>query len=328
MGILWLVAAGLLVAAATAAVAWPRGWWMLGALALLASQGAIISAWHDARFGTIANLVLLLGVAYAFASRGPSSLGATYERHVRAIPPAAPSPALTEADLAPLPAPVQRYVRGAGALGRPRPNSFRAAWTGHIRGGATEPWMAFTAEQVSTLEPPRRFFKMDAVLKGLPVDVLHVYDDAGATMRVKVLSVYPMADARGPELTRAETVTVLNDLCVLAPATLTSPRIRWQPVDASTARAWFTAGGNTISAELRFDAAGELVDFVSDDRRASSADGRSFTPMRWSTPLRDYTARGPARVATHGDAVWSPAAGPAYVYGEFDLTALSYDPRP
>jgi hypothetical protein len=66
---------------------------------------------------------------------------------------------------------------------------------------------AFTAEQINPLDPPQRFFNMDAIMKGLPVDVLHIFDRTGASMRVKVVSVFSMADVKGPDLTRAETVT-------------------------------------------------------------------------------------------------------------------------
>jgi hypothetical protein len=321
-GLAWLGAALLTLGAAAAVVLWPRGWWALGLAALVVSQVVIAGAWHDARFGTLANVVLLLGVAYGFASRGPFSLRAEFEHAAPAA--VAPVTLLTEADLAPLPPPVQAYVRQAGAVGQPRIHDLRATWTGRIRSGPQAPWMTFTAEQLNTLDSPRRFFFMDATMKGLPVAVLHAFDEAGATMRVRLLSVAPLVDSRGPEMTRAETVTLFNDLCVLAPGALTDPAIAWEPVDARTARARYTLRGNTIAAELRFDDRGQLVDFSSDDRLAGSADGSSFTPQRWTTPLRDYAQVGPARVATRGDVVWHPASG-AYTYGEFELHSLAYN---
>jgi len=104
-----------------------------------------------------------------------------------------------------------------------------------------------------------------------------------------------MVDAKGAELTHAETVTLFNDLCCLAPGALLSPGITWEPVDNHTAAAYFTLGTTTVTAELRFDDSGDLVDFVADGRGAISADGRTITPLRWSTPLRDY-----AQVVRHG----------------------------
>jgi hypothetical protein len=328
LGLIWLAASLVVVASAAGLLLWPRGWWLLGALALVVSQGVILSSWRDAKVGTLANLVLLLGVLYGLASRGPWSLRAEFERSAHpAGPVASPGTVLTEADLASLPDPVRQYVRGSGALGQPRLRSFRATWTGRIRSSASAPWMAFTAEQVNRLDSPQRHFLMDATMKGLPVDVLHAFDERGATMRVRLLSVVPMVDAKGTDLTRAETVTLFNDLCILAPGALVSPLITWEPRDARRARARFTLRGNSISAELTFNDRGELVNFASDDRFAGSPDGKSFTRMRWTTPLSDYAQVGPARVATRGDAVWHPNSG-AYAYGEFRLTALVYNPGP
>jgi hypothetical protein len=324
MGLLWLAAALLALATVGALFLAPRAWWVVGALALAASQVVIVTSWTDARFGTVANLVLLAGVAYGFAARGPWSLHAEFDRDLaRASGVAAPQ-VLTEADLAPLPEPVRRYVRRAGVVGRPRVRDFHATWTGRIRSDANSAWMAFTAEQLNTLDVPRRFFMMDATSKGLPLDVLHAFDEDGATMRVRLLSVVPVVDAKGAEMTRAETVTLFNDLCVLAPGALVAPSIAWETVDEHTARARFTRGADTIRAELRFNDAGDLVDFDSDDRLALSSDGRVSTPRKWTTPLRDYAEVGPARVATRGDAMWHPASG-RFVYGEFKLTSLAYN---
>ena len=327
LGALWLLAALLLVATAAAFALWPRWWWLLGGLALVVSQAVIVTSWSDAKFGTLANLLLLVGALYGFASRGPSSLRAEYERDLHFAGPVTSAEVLMEADLAPLPEPVQRYVRHAGVVGQPRIRNFHATWKGRIRSGPASPWMAFTAEQRNTVDPPRRFFRMDATMRGLPVDVLHAFDERGATMRVKLLSMVSMVDAKGPELTRAETVTLFNDLCLFAPGALVSPRITWEPIDAHAARACFTLQANSIHAELRFNDQGELVDFVSDDRAAGSSDGTTFTRMRWTTPMRDYAQVGPARVATRGDAVWHPASG-AYAYGEFELTSLAYNLGP
>jgi hypothetical protein len=327
LGVLWLTATMALVAVAARVVLWPRGWWLVGALALVVSQGVIVTSWSDAKFGTLANLILLVGVLYGFASQGPFSLRAEFERHLHPNVGAASRSLLTEADLVPLPEPVRRYIRGAGVLGQPRPRAFRATWTGRIRSNAASPWMTFTAEQVNTLDAPSRFFHMDATMKGLPVAVLHAFDETGASMRVRLLSTFSMVDVKGPDLTRAETVTLFNDLCILAPGALISPLIAWESVDAHRVKARFTLRANQISAELLFNDAGELVDFASDDRLAGSPDGSTFTQLRWTTPLKNYAQMGPARVATRGDTLWHPASG-AWAYGEFVLTSLTYDVSP
>ena len=193
-----------------------------------------------------------------------------------------------------------------------------------MRSDPDSAWMTFTADQVDIVDTPVRFFMMDAKMKGLPVDVFHAFDQRGATMRVRLLSVLQMVDAKGPALTHAETVTLFNDCCCLAPGALLSPDITWEAIDKHRAAARFTLGVNTVAAELRFDDSGDLVDFVADGRGAMSADGKTVTPLRWSTPLRDYAQVGPARVATRAEAIWHPDSG-AWNYGEFELTSLAYN---
>ena len=72
-------------------------------------------------------------------------------------------------------------------------------------------------------------------------------------MRVKVLSLVTVVDASGPEMDRGETVTVFNDLVVLAPGAIADAPVQWTAVDAQHVRGVFTNGDQTVSAELTFD---------------------------------------------------------------------------
>lgn len=327
MGIAWLSAAVLTLAALAALFTWPRGWWVIGAVALVVSQIVVVSAWKDARFGTVANAVLLLGVAYGYLTQGPSSFRAEYEHEAR-IGLARPidAPLVTEADLAPLPDPVQRYLRATGALGQPHIRNYRLRFRGRIRGAADAKWMPFGADQQSFADEPTRLFWMRATMSGVPVEAFHRLRGGAATMRVKVLGALTLVDAAGPVMDRSETVTLFNDMCLLAPGTLLEPSITWEPVDARTARARFTNGDNTISATLFFDEQGLLTNFISEDRSRSSPDGKTFTQLRFSTPVKDYRSFGPFRIAAYGEARWHPAEG-EFTYGEFEIEELRYNVR-
>jgi hypothetical protein len=113
-----------LLASAAALFAAPRWWWAVGAVAVAVSQAVIITSWSDARFGTIANVLVLMGVVLGYFFAGPTSLKAEYEREVqRGLARAVPMADVTEADLAPLPSPLQRYLRLVGVVGHPRVQS-------------------------------------------------------------------------------------------------------------------------------------------------------------------------------------------------------------
>jgi hypothetical protein len=342
LGAAWLASAVLLLVVAVLLALRVRWWWVAGAVALVVSQALVVSSWADAWAGTVANLVLLLAVVHGAAAEGPWSLRAEYRRRSAAtLPPRGPEPAggvLTEADLAGLPAPVAAYVRQSGAVGRPRVDGFRARFHGRIRAAEDEPWMPFTAQQTSRYgEHTTRLFLIDATMKGLPVDVLHVFGDGTATMRVRLGSLATMAEGHGPEMDRAETVTVFNDLCLLLPAALVDAPVRWEVLDPYRVRGHYTLHGQTVAADLLFDDRHRLVDFVSDDRSRSSQDGRQFTPQRWSTPFTDYRTLDGRSVGTLGEARWHPGGPDAepevgagtpesFAYLEIVVDALTCEP--
>jgi hypothetical protein len=319
MGVVWLMAGlGLLLTAGLLFVA-PRWWWAVGLAAAVLSQLAVAGSWGDAKYGTVANGLVLAGCVYGFAALGPFSFRSEYEREVRTRHSAPMTPRVVmEADLAPLPEPVRRYLLAAGAVGQPAIRRFRAAWKGRIRGAADEPWMDFTAEQVNVVDEPARFFHLQASRGGLPVDGLHAFRDGHASMRFRLVSLFPLVDARGPEMDRAETVTLFNDIALLAPSALADPSVRWEALDDRSARGFYSVGAHTVGALFVFNDAGELVDFVSDDRLMVAPDGRSFTPLRWSTPVASFQSFGGRRVMARGEGHWHPEGG-SFVYIELEL---------
>lgn len=326
-GVGWLIAALLLVAGAGLWLAAPRVWWIAALPAIVVSQVLIVGAWSDARFGTVANVLIALPLTIALVDLRPGSLTSIYRRttHERlAQAAAAPAPGLVaEAELAPLPAPVQRWLRRVGVVGKPRVRDLRARFRGSIRNGFDAPWMDFTAEQHNFHDHPARIFLMEASLFGVPFQALHVAQDGHATMQVRVVSLFEQVDARGPEMDRSETVTLLNDLCLLAPAALLDLPITWGEATERTAVVRLENAGHAVSATLSFDEAGDLVGFVSEDR-SQTADGRTYTRLPWSTPLSRHRDFAGVRLPGYGEAAWRTAEGDV-VYGRFEFEEVAYN---
>jgi hypothetical protein len=183
--------------------------------------------------------------------------------------------------------------------------------------------LPFTAEQYSFYGDRARLFFMRSALFGIPFDGLHEYRGDSATMKINVGALAQVVDAKGHKMNQSETVTMFNDMCFLAPATLVDPSIRWEPIDARHAKAVFTNRGESISAVLTFDEEGRLVDFYSDDR-FMSADGKTYQSYRWSTPISDYRVFDGRTIASRGEAIWHTPQG-EYSYITFDIKDIAYN---
>lgn len=262
---------------------------------------------------------LLAGVAvglYAWSS----SLSRAFDqrRSAAAAVPLTEPHVLTEDDLDHLPDPVRRYIALTGSIGRPVVTEIDMHFDAIMYDAPGAPGMAGPVVQYERFDTPDRLFFMKTTMKGLPVAVLHDFNRDQATMRVRIAGMANVVNIAGPQLTRTETVTILNDLAFFAPSRLIDPRLSWTAVDNRQAKVAFTLGPNTVSADLIFNDAGELVDFVSEDRGMLEKDG-SLRLARWNTPLAQYREFDGWRLASEGDAIWHLPEGP-FTYGHLRLT--------
>ena len=93
--------------------------------------------------------------------------------------------------------------------------------------------------------------------------------------------------------------------------------------DDSSTQATFTNEGVSVQATLYFNATGQLVNFVSDDRYAVS----DMQRYRFSTPVADYKNFNGFNVMSFGQAVWHYPDG-EFVYGKFELQEIVYNVAP
>ena len=71
-GLVWLIASLVFLAAAGSLALNRSEWWIITLLGIMVSQILIVIWWKDARFGTVANTVLLAAVLLQLLSRRPT----------------------------------------------------------------------------------------------------------------------------------------------------------------------------------------------------------------------------------------------------------------
>jgi hypothetical protein len=142
-------------------------------------------------------------------------------------------------------------------------------------------------------------------------------------MLIKILGVFTVVDARGREMNQGETVTVFNDMCFMAPASLIDRNIKWRIIDNITVEAQFTNGNITISATLFFNEEGDLVNFLSNDR-FETTDGKSYKNYPWLTPVTGYTDINGYHLPAGAKLIYKHPEEDL-CYGEFNLTNIEYN---
>lgn len=320
-GIAWLVTAILFTLVTALQFTHNKVWPVLCIITVVLSQVLIITSWSDAKFGTIANCIILV---FALLKCYSFQFKETYQNDVKeglAATKLNKGELLTDKDILHLPVPVQKFIAHSGALNQPKIKNMKIVFEGEMRGKDQE-WFAFQSEQYNFFDTPTRLFFMTAKMKGLPVAGYHAFKNGTASMLIKVLSLIPVMDFKGDKMNKAETVTYFNDLCIFAPGALTDKRIQWEMIDSLSCRARFTNNGISISANLFFNEKGELINFISNDRYAISSTGAEQFPF--ITPVKDYKIFNGYTLGSYGEAIWKYPEG-EFCYGKFRLKSIEYN---
>jgi len=319
-GLLWLFAAILFVIASLLFAFKNNYWWLFGLIATVTSQVLVLYYWNDAKFGTAANLMILLVCIIGYSTwnyyrkyQNDVKIGLQQKEYFN-------NAVITDTDIEHLPAPVKKYLRYTGSVGKPKVNNFTIEFVGKIRKNEQSGWMPFTSEQYNFMETPTRLFYMRAEMKHLPVAGYHCYNNGIAFMDIRLFSLFKVQFQDGDEMNTAETVTFFNDMCCMAPPTLIDKRISWEEKGENIVKATFTNNGITITADLFFNEAGQLINFKSNDRYNAYAGKR----LPWSTPLKDYKEINGYKLARYAEAIYT-YPDRDLCYGTFETKSVTYN---
>ncbi len=322
-GLLWLAAAVFFSLSIILLLIDVDLWWIFSAAAICFSQSSIVLHWKEAKYGTLPNLLILSTAFISFNGCTSGYYDIYKTESEKRLKSTISTSIITEHDLAHLPLPIQKYLNFAGAVGKPKISNFRTLFKGEMRRSFEGEWFEISAQQHEFFGDHARLFYIESSVYGIPFDGLHRYIGDSATMQIMIASLFQIADAKGDTMTRSETVTLLNDMCLLAPSTLIDTSIQWQVIDSLTVKATFTNRDQTVSANLYFNHEGALTDFSSNDRYLSE-DGETYYNYRWTTPVNEYKEFSGRMIPVSVEAVWHTPDG-EFSYAKFRTTGIEYN---
>ncbi|TFH38883.1 MAG: hypothetical protein E4G96_09810, partial [Chrysiogenales bacterium] len=259
-GIIWLSAAVLFLAAAASIFFLKGWWWMIAAPAAAVSQVLVILYWRDAKFGTVVNVAILVA---AVIGLGTWRFDAMVKNERASLLAAVPSTGviLTEKMTAQLPLPIQTWLARSRLVGRETIASLRLIQKGEMRTSPDGTWMPVEAEQwVSTGAPGFIWKARVTAAPGIHLAGRDLYYNGRGHMLIKLLSLFPVVNARGGEIDQGSMLRFLGEMACYPSAAL-NDYVRWEALGPSAARAVMTYGGITASGVFRFDERGDLASF-------------------------------------------------------------------
>ena len=321
-GILWLCCTiGFLITAALY-MAQKDWWWIIALVSLLGSQLLIISHWQDARMGTIINCLILLVSITSYASWNFNRLIEESLNSFQHQPVGANQIISTEA-VQEMPLTVQKWLLSTNVIGHELNSIGHFQQSGSMRTTAGGAWMPFLAEQWISSTTPGFIWAAD-VGKGIGVRFsgLDKYQNGKGSMLIKLFSLIPVVNEKGPYINQGALVRYLAEI-VWLPQAAFNKKITWEEVDRSKVKAIMKDGEVEASGIFSFNKDGKVIGF---EAQRYCVNQNEATLENWMIAIdpNSYKEFQGIRIPTKASITWGLAEG-EFTWYQVAITHAKYE---
>jgi hypothetical protein len=320
-GSLWLVTALLIVVSGILFVLQKGNWWYIAFPAILISQVLIIHNWKEAKFGSIANLIILAAAVVGFANARFNKI--VKEEVAGMLPSVLPvNETTTLAAKNKLPLVVEKWLKHSGA---DKSNGLHTAHLYQKGKMITSPggkWLDFTAEEYFNIDAIAFNWKTKVrLLPGVFMTGRDHYEKGKASMFIKLFSIRTLASTDPSDLgNRSSLVRFLAEICWF-PTAASSEWITWGAADDSTAMATIQWGGQTATGTFFFTKDGDVAAFEA--MRHGEFKGQ-ISLEKWRIEMHKYQVFSGIRIPVECDVTWKLKSGD-FTWLQLALTGMEYN---
>lgn len=321
-GVLWGLTCAAFLTTAAVFLLHKTWWWMPAFAAVLLSQALIVLYWKDAKWGTIANLLVFLPALVSFAEwRFTKGVNEEVDHLLSA--PVASSSIITKENIAHLPLPVQKWLSASGVVGKQSVQFVRLKQKGLMRlKPESNTWVEGTAEQYFRWDEPSFIWQVKMNMMPLvPVKGRDRIVDGKAAMTIKAFSLFNIVNESGNQkLNKSALQRILSESC-WNPSAAVSPFIKWETISENSARATMTYKGVSGDVTFVFSENGNLKACQA-DRYKDSNDSAQLE--KWEVVTKRYGVLDGIRMPVESEVTWKLKEGD-FTWYKLVINELEYD---
>lgn len=262
-GILWLLVFVLFITTLGLFLFNNNYWWLFGIISILLSQFLIVQFWTDAKFGTIANIIISFAIiigygSFNFAQKVNVELSQMYSNME-----SSQDVIVSKLMFAHLPLPVQNWLDNSGIVGNEKIQSIYLKQKVSIKMKPEQKdWYNAEAEQYSIAQPPAFNWVIDLQINPLMKVVgRDKFENGKGEMFIKVLSLFPVGEVKENEKVNQAALQRYLAEIVWFPSAALSKYITWESIDEYSARATMNYNGTKGSGIFSFNKNGDFIKF-------------------------------------------------------------------
>jgi hypothetical protein len=321
-GILWLLTFILFAITIVLNLIHSNYWWLSGFLAVIASQVLIFNYWSDSKFGTIANLIILVAVIIAYSNFNFKNKIIEERKKLFERSQAVSEKAITKETISELPLILQKWLINNGTIGKKSISNVHLVQELQLKMKPEQTnWNNGIAEQYFTIQPPAFNWNIDTEMNSiLSVVGRDKFEVGKGEMIIKLLSLIPVADAKNDEKVNQATLQRYLAEIVWFPSASLSQYIEWETIDDYSARATMEYKRTKGSGEFHFDKDGNFKKFVA----MRYQDSNAIKPTEWTVIATRTEERNGIKIPIECEASWELENG-KWTWLKLKITDIQYN---
>jgi hypothetical protein len=222
-----------------------------------------------------------------------------------------------------LPPIIQKWLKNSGIVGKERIQTVHLQQKGLMRTKPNARWMPVTAQQYIVVDKPGFIWIADVK----PAPFVHLsgrdkYEDGHGQMLIKLLSLFPVANAKGPHTDQGTLLRYLAET-VWAPGAALSKYITWEQLDSMSAQATMTYCGVSASGIFTFNQQGDFIRFEA-RRYYDRKTGPTLENWLVEVEKQGYKEFEGIRVPAKTTVTWKLAQGD-FTWFKLEITQMGYN---
>lgn len=228
---------------------------------------------------------------------------------------------IRESDIEKLPEQMQKYMKYTRVMGREKIKTVGLKQGGSFRLKENQRWMPIKAEQYYNLE------RVEFIWKGkinfapfLSVYAIDRFTEGKGNLMVKLLGLFKIVDAKGPEVDQGEMLRFLAE-AVWFPSVFVEDYFTWKEVETDAVRATLRWKNLSVSALLFFNDKNQITKIKA--KRYMEKEG-NFLLTDWEILTFDYKNLNGINIPTKANVIWKLPSGD-FCYDRVEILKIKYN---
>ncbi|MFD0940222.1 DUF6920 family protein [Pedobacter boryungensis] len=218
-----------------------------------------------------------------------------------------------------LPMTLQHFLIHSGFMTDVNIHQTKIEWkSAALKFNKTANWKSINCIQHNFLPDPIRLVYMKSKMFGIfSLEAFDSFRHGRGAMMVRMAKIFNITNAKGPEMDKAELVTILAETMIIPDYALQT-YIQWEEISHYEIKGTISYYGIKASGIFYFNNNFEIEKFETEDRCYTDKNGK-FHSIKWTAECSDYTRHRELSFPTNFKATWNfPTGDFTYFKGEID----------